>query len=326
MILKGLFVSPSVKFLRNLTGDLSIVNSARVSYNKFSTEFDVTKDKKLIKFLSDWKHFTPFTHVRIGALRQLPKDTYINWVDRTNGSSFQRDIQKITDKDVTFYESGSIYGYLKQSNNPIILEHIKEICPHTFEVFNRTISKINTEHFTEIISYDELKKKSLKVCWASLLYQNIPIIVARQLFKSTVGISRNEISRRYVKTPPTFNEIVNLRKQHPSSKQGSLDENIDNYENTKKLMEHFQNLSVEVYNNLLEQNVCAEQARMILPQSLTTSYYETADVYAICRMIYLRCKPDAQRETREIMEKVRDLMYVEFGKEQIDDIIKVIYL
>ena len=41
--------------------DLSVVNAARVSYNKVSEEFD-GKDEKLIKYLAEHNHWSPFAH------------------------------------------------------------------------------------------------------------------------------------------------------------------------------------------------------------------------------------------------------------------------
>lgn len=48
-----------MELMNSMGGDLSIVNSARVSYNKYSETFE-EKDKKLIKFLAKHKHWTPF--------------------------------------------------------------------------------------------------------------------------------------------------------------------------------------------------------------------------------------------------------------------------
>jgi len=42
-------------------GDLSVVNSARVSFAKEATELEL-KDEKLIKYLAKHKHMTPFRH------------------------------------------------------------------------------------------------------------------------------------------------------------------------------------------------------------------------------------------------------------------------
>ena len=41
--------------------DLTVVNAARVSFAKHKTEFD-NNDEKLIKYLADHEHWSPFAH------------------------------------------------------------------------------------------------------------------------------------------------------------------------------------------------------------------------------------------------------------------------
>ena len=53
-----------VRLVDSMGGDLSVVNAARVSYDKESTEID-EKDKKLIKFLIREGHTSPFRHSAI---------------------------------------------------------------------------------------------------------------------------------------------------------------------------------------------------------------------------------------------------------------------
>jgi thymidylate synthase (FAD) len=53
-----------VRLVDAMGGDLSVVNAARVSYDKESTEID-EKDKKLIKFLLREGHTSPFRHSAI---------------------------------------------------------------------------------------------------------------------------------------------------------------------------------------------------------------------------------------------------------------------
>jgi thymidylate synthase (FAD) len=50
-----------VELIDSAGGDLSVVNSARVSFNKESSTLD-TKDKKLINYLAKHRHDTPFRH------------------------------------------------------------------------------------------------------------------------------------------------------------------------------------------------------------------------------------------------------------------------
>ena len=45
--------------------DLSVVNAARVSYAKTKDAFDVVKDEKLIKYLAEHEHWSPFAHASL---------------------------------------------------------------------------------------------------------------------------------------------------------------------------------------------------------------------------------------------------------------------
>jgi thymidylate synthase (FAD) len=51
-----------VKLVDSMGGDLSVVNAARISYNKSSEEFN-ERDEKLIGFLGEHGHTAPFRHV-----------------------------------------------------------------------------------------------------------------------------------------------------------------------------------------------------------------------------------------------------------------------
>ena len=53
-----------VQFIDKMGSDLSVVNAARVSYAKTKEVFDL-KDEKLIKFLAQHNHWSPFGHASI---------------------------------------------------------------------------------------------------------------------------------------------------------------------------------------------------------------------------------------------------------------------
>ena len=126
-----------------------------------------------------------------------------------------------------------------------------------------------------------------------------PVFVARQLVKHQVGLSWNEISRRYVDTNVEFYEVDKWRGRAEDKKQGSEGE-IEQQglcDFAKTLIE---NLALENYNKLLKAGVAPEQARMILPQSMMTEWYWSGTLYAFARVCNLRCAQDAQYETRVV--------------------------
>ena len=68
----------------------------------------------------------------------------------------------------------------------------------------------------------------------------------------------------------------------------------------------------QTYQNLLNEGVAPEMARMVLPQNLYTEWYWSGTLYAFSRVCNLRCAEDTQSETRVIADKMRDICAKEF--------------
>ena len=124
-----------------------------------------------------------------------------------------------------------------------------------------------------------------------------PVFVARQLVKHQVGLVWNEISRRYVDSKPEVYTPDSWRGRAEDKKQGS-DENVV----WKRCLEYesLVKTCVGAYERMIDSGICPEQARMILPQSMMTEWYWTGSLMAFSRVCNLRCKPDAQLETRVV--------------------------
>ena len=129
-----------------------------------------------------------------------------------------------------------------------------------------------------------------------------PVFVARQLVKHEY-MPWNEISRRYVDDPPDFFKPDYWRGRAENVKQGSSGE-VKSNANVA-----YQYAKIEgLYKQLLDEGVCPEQARMILPQSMMTEWYWSGTLFAFAKMCGLRLKEDTQAETRVVAEKVEDVM------------------
>jgi len=133
-----------------------------------------------------------------------------------------------------------------------------------------------------------------------------PIFVARQLGKHQVGLVWNEISRRYVDDEPEVYIPDSWRGRAEDKKQGSDEDNIvwkrwTNYESLIKTC-------VGEYERMLENGICPEQARMVLPQSTYTEWYWTGTLMAFARVCNLRCKEDTQKETRDLCWGINNLV------------------
>jgi len=134
-----------------------------------------------------------------------------------------------------------------------------------------------------------------------------PIYVARQLEKSQVGMSLNSISGRYVDFSDSYTTIKEWRKQSKSSKQGS--EGVIEEQDIASMIEQevIENCKL-AYNSLLQLEVSKEQARSVLPLSLNTTFIWTGSLLAFLHLFELRLKKDAQQETRELVQKMLQLV------------------
>ena len=137
-----------------------------------------------------------------------------------------------------------------------------------------------------------------------------PIFVARQLMKHTVGLVWNEVSRRYVDSEPEFFEPEVWRERAENVKQGSSDEAVPFGKSLHDQLLWSNQESLTSYEWLLKAGVAPEQARMVLPQSMMTTWMWTGNVASFARVCKLRLDPHSQRETQEVAKMISDEMAV----------------
>jgi len=137
-----------------------------------------------------------------------------------------------------------------------------------------------------------------------------PIFVWRQLDKHQVGFVKSEISRRYVTTDPEFYKPDVWRSKAPNVKQGSGEAAYTHFEldGDMESIQEITSLSSEacsiIYQALIDGNVCPEQARMVLPQSMMTESIVNGSLLAWSRLYLQRMDSHAQKETRDIAEMI----------------------
>lgn len=198
-----------VELLDTFGDDLTVVNAARVSFAKESTEFN-EKDEKLVNYLAKHHHVTPFFH-------------------------------------------------------PQVRMRIK-----------------------------------------------MPIFVAREWYRHQIGFARNEVSRRYVDEEPEFYVPDICRQRDPKLKQGSKDIEVNDNPICVSAIKEVNTHSLHIYKALLDQGVCPEQARIVLPQSMYTEFIETGSLAAYSRLCHLRLDLSAQKEIRDYAEAVVKLLEPKF--------------
>lgn len=139
----------------------------------------------------------------------------------------------------------------------------------------------------------------------------MPIWMAREWFRHTIGFSRNEVSRRYVDDEPTFH-IPTFRTRAPNKKQGSNDDVHTHSDEFREYMQSQCTNALNSYKIMLTNGIPPEQARMILPQNMMTEFIETGSLAAYARLCHLRLGPDAQAEVRSVAAKVSELLMAQF--------------
>lgn len=148
-----------------------------------------------------------------------------------------------------------------------------------------------------------------------------PIFVARQLVKHKF-MPWNEVSRRYVDEEPEFYYpgYNQFRLKADNVKQGSSEELTDEpsiilsyqqdswYSNDEFDFEDMCDAALKYYQAMLHKGICAEQARMVLPQNMMTEWWWSGSLGAWCDMLILRLDKHTQYETRVVAEKTYDLI------------------
>lgn len=133
-----------------------------------------------------------------------------------------------------------------------------------------------------------------------------PVFLARQLGKHQVGLSWNEVSRRYVDAGIEFFVPDNWRSRPDGSvKQGS-GETYKYQEAANSDYEYLLNQCMEVYDLWIKQGIAPEMARMVLPQSMMVDWVWTGSLTAFFHVWRLRIDNHAQLEAQEFAQRLEE--------------------
>jgi thymidylate synthase (FAD) len=138
----------------------------------------------------------------------------------------------------------------------------------------------------------------------------MPIFIAREWYRHQIGLSRNEVSRRYVdsKVECWIPQIADIRERDPKAKQGSKATPVDSVESVHCQLKEATEAAVRTYEALLAAKVAPEIARTVLPQSMYTEFIETGSLAAYARICALRLDPTAQKEIQVYASFVDQLL------------------
>tara|TARA_R110002020_G_scaffold336964_1_gene552445 strand:+ start:104 stop:742 length:639 start_codon:yes stop_codon:yes gene_type:complete len=131
--------------------------------------------------------------------------------------------------------------------------------------------------------------------------------IAAQILRHR-SFSFQEFSQRY--SHAQVLEKIHLRKQAEKNRQSSAEEYKNSVLQTK-VREHL-GKSISLYNNLIEDGVAKECARMILPLTTETTMYMKGNIRSWVHYIDLRTEENTQKEHRLIAEECRKVFNENF--------------
>jgi thymidylate synthase ThyX len=332
-----------VEYLRHSGDDLAVVDAARTSFDKQS-EWDYScdemcftcvcggrnkklksSDEKLIKYLANHKHYSPFNHsfisVRVTApvfvARQLVKHKFMpfNEVSRryvTDTPEFYKpDRWRKAAPNVKQGSSATEFvdiinskwkrdeGTPSERRNPCTIK------------FARLGWRVKAEGLPFDLNIEDVEWN--EVC----PLMNIPLnydVSRGGIFDDTPTFDKIYPDKGYVKgNVRVISDLANRMKSSATPEQletfarATLLEwkgEVGCGQSPEKLAQ----ASLKEYERLLSLGVCAEQARQVLPQSMMTTWIWSGTLGAFCDMLVLRLDEHTQYETRVVAQQVAEIV------------------
>ena len=201
------------------------------------------------------------------------------------------------------------------------------------DVMGNDLTVVNAARVSFSNHKDEFEEKDEKLIkyladhnhWTPFAHPQItlrikaPISIRTQFFKHKQGFVENEVSRRYVDSPPEFYFPQFRKRPTGGMKQGSdgLLECRDGGGETSggfatyPLYEAYKatiKSALRTYEDLIASNVAPEQARFVLPQAMYTEWYWTGSLAAYARFYRQRTDDHAQWEVQEYAKAVGQIV------------------
>lgn len=137
-------------YVDHMGSDLTIVNAARVSFGNHSDELN-DKDHKLIKYLADNQHYSPFEHCQLTVLIECP--LYIrSQIHRHRTFAYNEISRRYTQENLEFYvppaddiraqslsNRQASSGPIDEQQTRYALDAIKHAHTYSLEFYNQLI-------------------------------------------------------------------------------------------------------------------------------------------------------------------------------------------
>lgn len=281
-------------------GDALIATAARASFNRRADQYTEEQNEGLQRYLvrPTPQHFAPFCHVRL-TLRLEHWMIIYKRLDAYNKTG----MIEVRQPDGVVDVSHSLYGwYILLRDKKVhfsiadsVIDHLQFIAPVASKVLELDKYRANDMH----------KDGYVQVHHAPRHYQQdfvtlrvtCPIVIARQLFKHSVGFVYSEASGRYIEyekiyKPTEFHSKPANRKQGSGAPLGTLRKAIAS---TVMSVSHAVSYaSYIVLHKCL--GVATEEARYTMPLSTATTFVMTAARADWDRVLTHRLSKDAQTD------------------------------
>lgn len=146
-IQRALMSQLKATYIDHMGDDLRICNAARISFNNTTSTLE-DKDKKLIKYLADNEHMSPFEHCTLTVIIECP--LYIrSQIHRHRTFSYNEVSRRYTSENLEFFIPETIRKQSK--SNRQASDGILDI-----ELANTAFDIMTTAHTSALIDYNKL--------------------------------------------------------------------------------------------------------------------------------------------------------------------------
>lgn len=130
-----------------------------------------------------------------------------------------------------------------------------------------------------------------------------PVPIRTQCFKHKIGFVESEESRRYIKSVPQFFIPEHFRSAAADVKQGSAGTHPRSESWKASYIEHVTD-GIQLYMDMIDTDVCPEQARLVLAQGVEVNWVWTGSLYAFAMAYNARSNTHAQLEVQQLFREV----------------------
>lgn len=338
------------EYVSHMGSDATVVNSARVSFDKEASNYTQEQNDKLIVYLAKHAHTTPFTHPQITIRETVPIFVARQRFKHVVGFTYNEVSRRYVDDTPEFYIPTEWRvrpeGSIKQGSGTEKLPHpdfTQGFCiqcgKETTQVrraqgggkaqkycsvqCKSTFSNRNRNPYKNIFNNAKGRAKREGKLWELDFdtfdfpefcpYLGIPLDYSQgkeQIQPNSPSFDRKDSKLSYV----VGNVEIISHKANSMKNNASPEEQVKmaeavllKYKGYRPNYEHsYEGLiqkAKELYQHMISAGYSPEQARMVLPQSMFTSYYVTGSLAAWARAYKQRIDPHAQLEIQGLAKQ-----------------------